>query len=145
MIPPPVTPEMIFSDRKTYSSSVGRKTMTTAANRPPQSPVYCMDESTLFRPGPTGIISEDEAKISEIKYSFQIFIKVNINNVTVMGFISWKITRKNNVHVPQPSKMAASSISLGIDFNAPIYRKIPSGRVAAVSTAAAPINVFKCR
>lgn len=40
-----------------------------------------------------------------------------------MGFISWKITRKNNVHVPQPSKMAASSISLGIDFNAPIYRK----------------------
>ena len=76
---------MIFSDRKTYRISVGRKTITTAANRPPQSPVYCMDESTLFRPGPTGIISEDEAKISEIKYSFQIFIKMKMLTVMIPG------------------------------------------------------------
>ena len=85
MIPPPVTPEVIFSVRKTYSSSVGRKTMTTAANRPPQSPVYCMDESTLLSPGPTGMISEDDAKISEIKYSFQIFMKMKMLTVTIPG------------------------------------------------------------
>ncbi len=33
--PPPVTPAMIFSDRKMYSRKVGRNTMITAANIAP--------------------------------------------------------------------------------------------------------------
>ena len=40
---PPVTPPMIFSDRKIYKINVGRNTMITAANIPAQSPVYFME------------------------------------------------------------------------------------------------------
>ena len=42
---PPVTPPIIFSDRKIYRINVGRNTMITAANMPDQFPVYCMDWS----------------------------------------------------------------------------------------------------
>ena len=83
--------------------------MTTAANSPPQSPVYCMDVSTLFSPGPTGMMSEDDAKIREMKYSFQMFMKMKIPTVMMPGCASGNMIRQNVIIGVQPSMAAASS------------------------------------
>ena len=112
LIPPPVTPAMIFSDKKIYNKRVGKNTITTAANNPPQSPVYCIAVSTLLSPGPTGIFSEEEAKIKEIKYSFQIFIKLKIATVISPGCARGNIIFQNVFIGEQPSIAAASSYVL---------------------------------
>ena len=61
-------PLMIVFDKQMKSTSVGRKTITTAANKPPQSPVYCIAVKTLFNPGPTDIFFSEDAKINDKKY-----------------------------------------------------------------------------
>ena len=83
MTPPFVIPPIIVFDNNIKSSSVGKNTITTAANNPPQSPVYCMEVRTLFKPGPTDMFFSEEAKIRDRKYSFHTFIKLKMPTVTI--------------------------------------------------------------
>ena len=78
--PPPVTPPIIFSDRKIYKMNVGRNTITTAANIPAQSPVYFMELIMEYNPTAIGRSLSELAKIREMKYSFQILIKLKIRS-----------------------------------------------------------------
>ena len=55
------------------------------------------------------MISEDEAKISEIKYSFQIFMKMKIPTVMIPGCASGNMILQNVIIGVQPSIAAASS------------------------------------
>ena len=80
---PPVTPPIIFSDKKRYRIKVGRNTITTAANIPAQLPVYCIDWSIPYSPTATGRNVSLFAKINDRKYSFQILIKLKIVTVTI--------------------------------------------------------------
>ena len=66
---PPVTPPIIFSDKKRYRIKVGRNTITTAANIPAQLPVYCIDWSIPYSPTATGRNVSLFAKINDRKYS----------------------------------------------------------------------------
>ena len=83
--------------------------MTTAANRPPQSPVYCMATSTLFRPGPTDMFFSEDAKISDRKYSFQMPMKLKIPTVMMPGCTSGNMMVQKVRMGGQPSMAAASS------------------------------------
>ena len=85
LIPPPVTPAMIFSDKKIYRIKVGKNTITTAANMPAQSPVYFMELIMEYRPTAMGRSLSELANIREMKYSFQILIKLNMVTVMIPG------------------------------------------------------------
>ena len=83
--------------------------MTTAANRPPQSPVYCMAVRTLFRPGPTVMDFWEEAKIMDRKYSFHTFMKLKMLTVTSPGWARGNIMVQKVFMGEAPSMAAASS------------------------------------
>lgn len=86
--------------------------MITAANRPPQLPVYCMEVNTDLSPGPTDIFFSVLPKINEMKYSFQIFIKLKIATVIIPGCASGIIIFQNVFIGEHPSIAAASSYVL---------------------------------
>ena len=133
---PPVTPPIIFSDKKRYRIKVGRNTITTAANIPAQLPVYCIDWSIPYYPTATGRNVSLFAKINDRKYSFQILIKLKIVTVTIPDRAIGNIIFQNVFVGGQPSIAAASSyvrdrfeknvsrkiVVYGILI--PIYRKI---------------------
>ena len=54
LTPPAVIPLMIVLDRHRNRTRVGRNTITTAAKRPPQSPVYCMEPCRAYKPTDRG-------------------------------------------------------------------------------------------
>ena len=100
---------MIFSDRKMYRIKVGRNTMTTAANMPAQSPVYFMELIMEYSPTAMGRSLSELAKIREIKYSFQILIKLNIVTVMMPGWAICSIISQKVLVGGHPSMAAASS------------------------------------
>ena len=112
MTPPPVTPAIIFSDRKIYKIKVGRNTITTAANIPAQSPVYFMELIMEYRPTAIGRSLSELAKIREIKYSFQILIKLKIVTVMIPGCAMGSIISQKVLVGGHPSMAAASSKAL---------------------------------
>ena len=107
--PPPVTPAIIFSDKKIYKIKVGRKTITTAANMPAQSPVYFMELIMEYRPTAMGRSLSELAKMREIKYSFQILIKLKIVTVMIPGWAMGSIISQKVLVGGHPSMAAASS------------------------------------
>ena len=110
--PPPVTPAIIFSDRKIYRIKVGRNTITTAANIPAQSPVYFIELIMEYNPTAIGRSWSEFAKIREIKYSFHILIKLNIVTVIIPGCAIGSIISQKVFVGGQPSIAAASSNAL---------------------------------
>ena len=144
MTPPPVTPAIIFSDRKIYKIKVGRNTITTAANIPAQSPVYFMELIMEYRPTAIGRSLSELAKIREIKYSFQILIKLKIVTVMIPGCAMGSIISQKVLVGGHPSMAAASSKALDrllkkvmrkmvvYGILIPIYKKI--SRIPLLST-----------
>ena len=110
--PPPVTPAIIFSDRKIYKINVGRNTITTAANMTAQSPVYFMELIMEYSPTAMGRSLSEFAKIREMKYSFQILIKLKIVTVMIPGCAMGSIISQKVLVGGHPSMAAASSKAL---------------------------------
>ena len=103
---------MIFSDRKIYRMKVGRNTMTTAENIPAQSPVYFMELIMEYNPTATGRTLSELPNIREMKYSFQILIKLKMVTVTIPGWAIGSIISQKVFTGGQPSMAAASSNAL---------------------------------
>src|SRR5699024_7785152 len=107
--PPPVTPLMMRSDRKMNRMKVGRNTMITEANMPAQSPVYFMALIMPYRPTATGRTRSELAKIRDMKYSFQMLMKLKMDTVITPGWARGNMIFQKVLMGGQPSMAAASS------------------------------------
>ena len=92
--------------------NVGRNTITTAANIPAQSPVYFMELIMEYNPTAIGRSLSELAKIREMKYSFQILIKLKIVTVMIPGWAMGSMISQKVFVGGQPSIAAASSKAL---------------------------------
>ena len=88
---------------------MGRKTITTAANMPAQSPVYFMELIMEYRPTAMGRSWSELAKIREMKYSFQILMKLKIVTVMIPGWAMGSMISQKVLVGGHPSIAAASS------------------------------------
>lgn len=84
-------------------------TMTTEANIPPQSPVYRIAWIILNNPTATGLTFGLLAKIIDMKYSFQIVMKLNTVTVIIPGCTRGNMILQKVPMGEQPSIYAASS------------------------------------
>lgn len=92
--------------------NVGRNTITTAANIPAQSPVYFMELIMEYNPTAIGRSLSELAKIREMKYSFQILIKLKIVTVMIPGWAMGSMISQKVFVGGHPSIAAASSKAL---------------------------------
>lgn len=83
--------------------------MITDANMPAQLPVYFMELIMEYRPTATGLTLSELAKIKDMKYSFQMLMKLKILTVTIPGCASGNMICQNVLVGEHPSTAAASS------------------------------------
>lgn len=107
--------------------------MMTPANRPAQSPVYFMEVIMFCRPMESvRILSLPLAKISAMKYSFQMFMKLKIVTVMMPGEAIGIMTFHMAFISEQPSIMAASASAVGTVEKNAVRKYTVYGRFSVV-------------